>query len=653
MALHDDVRAKRINSGSDTSQDLFLKAILMNSDNEDKMYALMDQFSELYPGHGKALDFLEAIAINADAKGDKERFKQLAKEIYTKDKSRSQSYQLVAERELKALLDEFNVHYAKKEWQQAFAKRDEFKRLETAYVREGLTFTTAAVYEEFTRVEKEHKEIQDRIAFLKNFDNQLAAMERGFLTTKHSDLIRINNNTRWMSHIAGGEKRVEKLKTQADAEAAKVFRLLDSAKGKGLDIERQSKTYNLVARIYEHGAEAVKAQIEFYLQRSFEIQNEKNSPDYQATLDILRNQKDIFANSFLAEAYLAHLDVYDLVYMAGYNNRFTEQTLAKFTEWNAMPDQIIEDHKLDGSWQIQIRNIESNALVSTGGIGSMKSPQGIELSSVVIPPQHSITLRKITRNRVAPDYGYAQMVYPFDATIKINDKQISPAYQAIDSLDVSNPLTTRYAVLLSPDSFVAGENVLEFAFPNNSPDPLNLGFALRLVTDRQKHEQAIPLETIIIATNNKWKATIVDSAGSNVSVPIKVVESYQIENSAILDMENSSAKPIWVTETADQPVNEVTFETEFMLDTEFRSGYIVCAAPEFVTLILNGVELETEFMFDYDPDPMTVYPLRFDFRANDVVQGKNTLKLIVKNSSEFRGILSEIQVVKTGKEGGI
>jgi hypothetical protein len=58
-------------------------------------------------------------------------------------------------------------------------------------------------------------------------------------------------------------------------------------------------------------------------------------------------------------------------------------------------------------------------------------------------------------------------------------------------------------------------------------------------------------------------------------------------------------------------------------------------------------------MFDYDPDPMTVYPLRYDFRSEDIVQGKNTLKFVVKNNSEFRGFQSEIQVVKTGKEGGI
>ncbi len=653
LVLHDDVKSGKINSGTDTAQDLFLNAIVLSSENEDKMYTLMDQFSEIYPGHSKALDFLEAIALNADSRGDKERFKQLAKEIYTKDKSRSQNYQLVAERELKAVLDEFNTHYAKKEWQQAFAKRDEFKRIEAAYIREGLKFMTAEIYEEFARIEKEHKEIQDRIAFIKNYDSQLASFERGFLAAKYSDMIRVNPNTTWMRHLAGGENRVTKLKTQADAEAAKVYRLLDSAKGKGLDLDRQSKTYNLVARIYEHGAEAVRTQIEYYLSRSNEIQNERSTPDFANTLDILRNQKEIYANSFLAEAYLAHLDVYDLIYMAGYKNRQTDYSISKFNEWNALPDQMVDDLLPDGSWEIKVVNIETNQTVATGQINRVTTPQGTHLSSVSVPSKHVLKLKKIVRSRVVPDYGYAQMIYPYDAIIKVNGKQLNPAYQSVDTLDVTDPLTTRYAVLLSPDVFIAGENALEFEFSNNSDSALNTGFALRLVTNRQRYEQAIPLETMTIASGSKWKASKIDAENTMTSVPTLIVEGYQIENSAIMDMEYSDAKAIWVHETADAPVHEVTFETEFVIDTEFRSGYVVCAAPGYVTLVINGVEVETEFMFDYDPDPMTVYPLRYDFRSEDIVKGKNTVKFIVKNDSEFRGFQSEIQVVKTGKEGGI
>lgn len=653
LALHEDIRNKRINSGADKAEELFLKAILVSTDNENQMLSLMDQFSKLYPGHNKALDFLEAIAVSADAKGDAVRFKQLAKELYSKDRNRSQNYQIVAERELKAVLDDFNSLYENKQWQQAFAKRDEFKRIEAAYVKEGLRFATADVNAEFVRIEKEYKDIQDKIAFMRNFDTQLTNIERAFMNQKAADMLRVNVNTRWMGHIAGGEKRVDKLKAATDAEVAKVNRLLDNSRGKGLDMERLTRAYNVIARMYEHSASAVRTQIEFFISRSNEIIAERNASDYNELLQILRNQKEVFANAFVSEAYLTHLDVYDLVYMAGYTNKHVEYSLTRLKELDAMPAQLVEDYLPDGTWQIQLKSNTDGSNAAVGRMARITSPKGVELSQMDIPAGHTLTLRKNIRNKVAPDYGYAQLVYPYDAKIKVNGVSFSPSYQAIDTLDVSKPSTTRYAIFLNPNLFQANENVLEFEFANNGNQALGFAFALRVVTDKQKLEQAIPLQDVTITTGTNWRAFAKAEGGSLKPVSVVAATVFPIDNAAIIDMQDSRAKAIWVPESSESLVTELVFETDIMVDTEFRSGYIVCAAPEYLSLVLNGVELESEFMFDYNPEPMEVFPLRYDFKAGEIVKGKNTLRLIVKNQSEFRGIVGEIKMLVTGKDGGV
>ncbi len=653
IALHSDVKAKKIDSGTDKSEDIFLEYIQYNTDNEPKMIQLMEQFTTLYPQNDRKLDFMSAMALSALAKGDTLRYDQLAKDIYRQDKTRNEFYLSVAERQLKAILDDFNRLYDNKEWQRAFAKRDEFKRVEAAYIKEGLSFNTAGTYEEFTRIEKEYKDIQDRIAFLRSYDAQLSTLERGFLTKKPGELLRVTAATTWMGHLAGGEKRVEALKKLADAEAAKVYKVLDGATGKGLDNTRIARTHNLVTRIYEHAANALRTQIDFFINNSNQIRNERTSHDYQNTLDLLNNQKENYAFMFIEGAYNAHLDIYDLIYMAGHNDKYTAETLAKLTELNAMPAYHIDEYKLDGSWQMLLKNIDDSTTRPVGQLGQAKSPQGVNLSTLTIPPKNTLTLKKIVRSRVIPLYGYAQMVYPYDAKIKINSQELAPSYQPVDTLETGKPLSTRYAVLINSELFQVGENTIEFEFPNTTVDPLNFGFAMNLISSRLALEQAVPLETISIVTDNKWKAQVADSTGTLVYVPVSIAANFGISNLEIVDLEESTAKPIWVGETDENPVNEVVFETEFTIDTQFRSGSIICAAPEYVTLILNGEELEKDYMFDYDEDPLLVYPMTYNFGADKIKQGKNTLKLVVRNESSYRGIIADITIVKTGKEGGI
>jgi hypothetical protein len=91
------------------------------------------------------------------------------------------------------------------------------------------------------------------------------------------------------------------------------------------------------------------------------------------------------------------------------------------------------------------------------------------------------------------------------------------------------------------------------------------------------------------------------------------------------------------------------FETEFVLDTEFREGMINLVAPESVTVYLNGTSIGS-VDFDYDAEPFMVYPGQIPIPAQNVVMGRNVLRFVVNNNSAYRGFLATIVYAKAGKE---
>src|SRR5690606_2599866 len=115
----------------------------------------------------------------------------------------------------------------------------------------------------------------------------------------------------------------------------------------------------------------------------------------------------------------------------------------------------------------------------------------------------------------------------------------------------------------------------------------------------------IPPETKHISSSERWKVSFTDEEGESAVQLASLAEMWNIDRENLLDWESPSARAIWAPEY-EAPIHNIAFETEFTVDTQFFEGIIDIIAPESVTIYLNDVEIGGA-MFDYDPEPFTVY----------------------------------------------
>ncbi len=655
LALHEEARKKTINTGDITPDALLLKASInyREAGNKEKEIEIYNQFLQLYPNNENVIPFMQVIADDYLAKGDTLKFEQLAKQIYTKDKTKGDRYQWIATTKLNKLMYDFDNAYKNKNYSEAFKYRDEYKRLEAAYKKEGLQFETADFssaknYEYFTSVENEYKAIEKRKAFLKNFDAQLTAIEKGnLMTSSPAKLIKVNVNTTWQNHLIGGSyRRIPIFKESVRAEVAKVNKVLSSAEKENIELEnyRRLRALNLIARIYEKGVNVINTQIGVYVRTSYEATGVRQQ--YKDILDSFINSVAADqSNDLLSLAYTTHLNIYNYYQMAGYTDYYTQQSYAKLQQWNLLPDYKIDEYPLGSGWSQKMDGNNINLPAQ-----NVTSPKGGRLGSIQIPAGKDIILSHTVNAKLVPDFALIQLVYPYDVNIRMNGTDVEAGVVPIDTLDVNKPgTTTRYAYLLPSSSWIEGQNEVELTVPNNTPEPQNLYLSLQVFTDRQKIAASIPPETVMLYTDPSWRIVNVNQeTGTETFSAATITGNFGISLDNIEGIEGEQAKPIWPVEEA--PISSAVFEVDFYLDTEFREGLINFVAPETATVYLNGELLASNLAMDYDPEPFRVYTTQVSIEPAKVTSGKNTLRFVVQNNSNYRGFIATVKIIKAGKE---
>jgi hypothetical protein len=73
-------------------------------------------------------------------------------------------------------------------------------------------------------------------------------------------------------------------------------------------------------------------------------------------------------------------------------------------------------------------------------------------------------------------------------------------------------------------------------------------------------------------------------------------------------------------------------------------------APQTATVYLNGVEIATAEEFYYEDQPRVYYSNRILIDPQNVVSGRNTLRFVVNNNTDFRGFLADVTIKKTIQE---
>ena len=647
LALFEEVQTGNIDNGEVAASSLLADAIRLYNLQGDVNtgYALMNRFIATYPDHSDTVPYMEYMAKGYYDRNETEEYNRIARDIYLKDSTKSSYYQNVALTELGSIANEFDTAYLNGDYEGALAARDRYLSVESAYKKEGLSFDEE-IYTVFNNVQREYDDIQKRIAFLESYDSRLNALERSAIFTQTpAQQIRVNSLTKWDVNLGGGDRRIPKYKDTIEAEVSKVRNLMREAaeSGYAIDNERQIDAYTLISKIYNRGAEVVGTQIRTFFQITEQGQYYASQwgTDAENQLNgfVAQETQDYIINSLIWNN-----QIYTQYHLAGYQSDATHAAKAALEEYNQSIDYRSMDLTLDNNWQQSLEPGGSDLSIS-----QIQSPKGQALGNTMIPANTTLRIEREFNLDLEPNFAYLHVVFPLDMEVKLNGSLVNSSWVAVDSLDASKPITTRYSYLIPGELFTQGNNVIEVSMGNTSSNAMQAALALQMMTSLQRIRENIPPEQKNLFTNQGWRVINVDpETGEESSDYASEASEWNITWENLADMEQSAARPIWVSEL-DGPVNNLILETEFIMDSEFKQGKIEFIAPETVSVFLNGSEIGNA-IFDYDPDPLTIYKGEILIPAQNVVTGRNILRFEISNSSIYRGFLAKISYAQAGKE---
>lgn len=648
LQLFNEARANTIDYGDQVVSELLMDAILMNSraNRIEEEYRLCHQFIELYPELPEALIYLEHMVVGHRDRNEMDEHLRLAKELMKKDPSKDGYYKYYANSELHKVALRFDEAYNEKDYTQAFAIRDEYRTMQHGFENEGLSFDNQAVYNIFAQVQAEYDELQRKLAYLKSFDDKLSAIEHGdFMSKTPNQHVRVNNLTTWNRNLENGDRRIPLFNTATSAEVKKVEKILNDgfASGYYLDNDRITRSYNLMAKIHEKAVDVLDTQVRSYWEITGEGRENRNY--YGENFGILVEQtvwQQILPHIQASLGY--HSFLHTNYYLAGYENSFTEAAITALNKYEQIPEYRTVDYVLDNQWQIT-----GNPQSADTNITQIRTPKNVALGSINVPAENTLTISRSLQFDLEPDFALLQLIFPLEMDIWVNGSAVSSSWVPVDTLDTKNADTTRYSYMIDGSYFAPGGNELQIVFNNNDSSSLQAAAAVKLFTSRARILENIPPVSQSISSSTNWIVYHVDDEGEEIRQRANLAENWNIENENLFDWESAEALPIWIVEDEETTINNIVFETEFMIDTQFLEGMIDIIAPESVTVYLNDVEIGGA-MFDYDPEPLTVYKSQILIEPHQVVEGRNVLRFEVENFSEYRGIMANIHYLVAGKE---
>ena len=653
LQLYQDVLSGKIDSGNIPLEDIYLWAvnIYLEDQNQDKALELLSNFITLYPNYNKATDILTFLADTYLARGEEDKFEFYARKLYQKDKTQSERYLTIAQLKLGRLAHEFDDAYKNKDWNLAFQKRDEFIKLEAQYLKDGLPIKNEAAYEAFAYAETEYKTEQARKAYLDNFDRQLNSIENSDLLKSSPDkLIFVSAKTTWRGHLfEQPPRRIPSLTKRAETESAKIIHLLEQPAADFLDIDRRLKALCLITRINERTAEVIETQLDKYFQISNEMAPFRDRKKYseEEYNNLVYGQLMPYAQQFIeplrTAAISIYLEIYNNYNVAGCVNDYTNLAELKLLEQNCLPNYYEVAFPLDQNWNLNLQLPDGKLKKVNPDIESIMSPKGIQLFSIQIPAHNALIMEREFTFEYPPEFAFLHIVYPDNPKIWLNENPIDLIYIPVDTLITGDPSTIHFAAKINKQAWKQGYNEIKYIFPNNFDKPLYFYFNSNLFFNADMIDEFSILRTKRIITNTNWNALIKDNE-SGKETKTKTIKAFTfdlpLDRSELLT--DTSVKPIWVEENSDHPYNNITFETEFMLDEEVHYAYIDLVAPEIATIYINGINIVDKLPLNFNSSPFIVHPSRIEIPPEVLRKGKNILRIEIQNNSPFRGMMAEI-----------
>lgn len=653
LQLYQDVRSGKIDSGDIPPEDIYLWAvnIYLEDNNQDKALELLSNFITLYPNYKNATDILTFLADTYLAKGDEGKFEFYSRKLYQKDNTQSERYLTIAKLKLERLAQEFDDAFKNKDWKVAFEKRDKFLKLEAQYLKDGLPVKNEAIYEAFAYAENEYKKEQAIKAYLDNFDRQIKAIENGDLLKSSPDqLIFISSKTTWKGHLfEQPPRRIPNLKKRAETESAKIIHLMEQPEADMLDIDRRLKAMCLIARINERTADVIETQLNKYFQISNEMapfrnRNKYTEEDYN---NLVYGQLMPYAQQFIeplrTSAISIYLEIYNNYNVAGCINTYTNLAEVKLLEYNCLPNYYEIAFPIDHNWNLNLQLADGKIKKLNPNVESIMSPKGVQLFSIQIPAHNSLIMEREFTFESSPEFAFLHLVYPDDPEIWLNENPVDLIYIPVDTLVAGNPSSLHFAAKINNQAWKPGYNEFKCIFPNNFDKPLTFYFNTNIFFNTDKVDELSIIRTKRIVSNTNWSAIIKDNESTE-DLKTAVIKASSFD--LLLDrselMTDESVQAIWVEENSESPYNNISFETEFMLDYEIDSAYIDLVAPEYATIYVNRTRVGDTININFDSFSAKITPIRIEIPSEILEEGKNILQIEIQNDSPFRGMMAEI-----------
>ena len=649
LSLFEEVRTSKIDAGEVKASALLADAILMyaKTSNTSKEYELRNRFIELYPQHENVIPYMEYMAKGHLDRKEMDEYTELARRIMKLSPDKSTYYQYVADTQLQKIAGDFDSAYLNEDWTEAFKVRDNYNTVEAGYKKEGLKFENQKVHEVFIAVQKEYDNIQRGKAYVTAYDKRLDALNKSnVFTSSPAQQIRVNSATTWDRHLNAGERRIPKYEGVVTAEVNKVLALVKESNESGfyIDNDRRTRAMDLIARLYARGAVVVGVQLERYFrdtnEAAFYRQEYKGDALENLIAQFTFQQTGFYLNNEVSWQY----EIFRQYHLAGYQNAYSMAARNALETRGLLSEYRKKDYILNKDWQQVLQPSGQTLSFST-----KQSPQGQKLGSAAIPAGNTLRVSRVVNADMAPDFAYLQVMYPLDMQVTLNGSLVKSAWVPIDSLEAGKAMTTRYSFMIPGELFTEGNNSVEIEFTNDSSNEMQMAMNLQLLTSLQRLQANVPPVITTLRSGTGWKIVKIDpNTKEEISSSATQANEWNIPWKSIEDMDENTARPIWTSEL-EGPVKDMIFETEFVLDTEFREGMINLVAPESVTVYLNGTSIGS-VDFDYDAEPFMVYPGQIPIPAQNVVMGRNVLRFVVNNNSAYRGFLATIVYAKAGKE---
>jgi hypothetical protein len=653
LTLYDDVISKKINAGNDRPEDIFLAAIglFAQTGDESRKETLSEDFVKKYPNHASSLTLMEYLTDRQLEKGDTIRFEQMSKAIFVKDKSMASRYTNLAKNKLRKIATDFDQAYARKDWNLAFSKRDEFKKLHNGYEKEGLTLDFSPVYQLFNNADSEYKQIQDRVAFIKSYNFQIDNTVNTFTKKNPEDLLRVNANTKWKKNMISGDNRIQALKNLTSSEVKKIRTLLESGAKYDLSVDERLKAFDAICKINEFASNVMKKQIDKYIETSSEFKEflRQFSGAEEELYSGFYTQRDGHALSFMQQAYPYYSAMYKYFYIAGLKNDYTKRAQQRLESLNALPRYRFENISVN-DWNLTIVNNDDSTIVQNykNSIDVNKSKDNVVLSKLTIPGNSRLVMSKSIKLKVPYEYIVASVVSPYfdDTQVFINSELVDYSYNAIDTLKTGDNSSIRQALILGESKFIAENNEVTLRLFNFDNNPLVVNIGFLSVIDSVKIEAAIPIDTLLINSDDTWQYRVYNK-GKSMSEWKKAQKSsnFGLTKNQWFEMEDTAADAIWLNKTDDSDSVFVIFQKEIEMNGILKEGTIRFIAPDVASVKINNIELASDFLLNYDEESDLVFPGQISINPKDILKGKNVLQITVSNRSKFKGIVSETRFV--------